>query len=268
LREGQSEHVTTPEEPTAPRAETAAPAPAANESQAPVEELVDPGALATPVPASNDADSPYLSNVAAAVRVVVGLTLAGVLVGVLWAWLAPSIQTVIALARDGDRVRGYVGDEADHLFIAAFEMMGFLFVLAVVSAALVWKWRPHRGPLMVAAMSLGLTAAAGVATGVGAVLVHWRYGTVDVAGAPISPEHRVHYVFEAPGVFFGHSPWQLATTILFPAGIAALAYAICALSAKRDDLGAWPPVEPNFGATDPNPTAADAPPVDQSSPSH
>lgn len=239
-----------------------------NESQAPVGAWTDPGVLARPVSASNDADSPNLSNVAAASRVVVGLTLTGLLVGVLWAWLAPSVQTVIALARNGDRVRGYVGDEADHLFIAAFEMMGFLFVLAVVSATLVWNWRPHRGPLMVAAVSLGLTAAAGVAAGVGAVLVHWRYGTVDVAGAPISPEHRVHYVFEAPGVFFGHSPWQLATTILFPAGIAALVYAICALSAKRDDLGAWPPVEPNFGATDPIPTAADAPPVDQSSPSH
>jgi hypothetical protein len=259
LREEQSE----------PMSDTAAPDPAANESQVAVGPLTDPDAFALLVPPSNDADSPRLSNVAAAVRVVVGLTLTGVLVGVLWAWLAPSIQTVIALARDGDRVRGYVGDEADHLFIAAFEMIGFLFVLAVVSAVLVWKWRPHRGPLMVAAMSLGLTAAAGVATGVGAVLVHWRYGTIDVAGAPISPEHRVHYVFEAPGVFFGHGSWQIATTILFPAGIAALVYATCALSAKRDDLGAWPPVEPIlFAATDPIPTAADAPPVDQSSPSH
>jgi hypothetical protein len=222
-----------------------------------------------PAVPANTVVSPHVSNVTAAVRVVAGLALSGVVVGALWAWLAPSVQSVVALAKDGDRVRGYVGDEADHIFIAAFEMVGFLFVLAVVSAALVWKMRPHRGPVMAAALSLGLTAAAGVATGVGALLVHWRYGAVDVAGAPISPEHRVHYVFEAPGVFFGHSPLQIATTILFPAGIAALVYAICALSAKRDDLGAWPPVEPVFfGATDPVPTAAGAQPVDPSSPSH
>jgi hypothetical protein len=247
--------LTTSEEPTAPQGDMATPGEAVNQAHA-------------PLPAPNHIDSPHVSNITAAVRVVVGLALSGVLVGASWAWLAPSVQSVVALAKDGDRVRGYVGDEADHLFIAAFEMVGFLSVLAVVSAVLVWKLRPHRGPLMVAALSLGLTAAAGVATGVGALLVHWRYGTVDVAGAPVTPEHRVHYVFEAPGVFFGHSPWQVATTILFPAGIAALVYAIGALSAKRDDLGAWPPVEPVYvGFIDPVPTVAGALPVDPSAPS-
>jgi hypothetical protein len=172
------------------------------------------------------------------------------------------------LAKDGDRVRGYVGDESDHLFVAAFELIGFLFVLAVVSATLLWKWRPHRGPLLVAAMSIGLTAAAAVAAGVGALLAHVRYGTIDVAAAPVTPEHRVYYVREAPGVFFGHSGWLIATTLLVPAGIAALVYAICALSARRDDLGAWPPIDPTyFAATDPVPTAVAAPPADPSSPS-
>ena len=42
----------------------------------------------------------------------------------------------------------------------------------------------------------------------------------------MSPEHRVHYVTEAPAVFFGHSPLQIATTILFPAAAAALVYAL------------------------------------------
>ena len=53
----------------------------------------------------------------------------------------------------------------------------------------------------------------------------------------------MHYVIEAPAVFFGHSPLQIATTILFPAAIAALVYALMAVSTPRDDLGAWPPVE-------------------------
>jgi hypothetical protein len=78
--------------------------------------------------------------------------------------------------------------------------------------------------------------------------VRWRYGVIDIAGAPVSPERRVHYVMEAPAVFFGHSPLQIAATILLPAAAAALVYALMAVSTQRDDLGAWPPVEePTIG---------------------
>ena len=49
-------------------------------------------------------------------------------------------------------------------------------------------------------------------------------------------------------MFFGQSPLQAALTIVFPAAIAALVYALMAVSTARDDLGAWPPVEqPVFG---------------------
>jgi hypothetical protein len=84
-----------------------------------------------------------------------------------------------------------------------------------------------------------------VAAGVGAVLVHWRYGTIDVGAAPVSPEHRVHYVIEAPPVFFGHGPLQIAATLLLPAALAALVYALLAVATPRDDLGAWPALEPH-----------------------
>lgn len=184
-------------------------------------------------------------------RLVAGLVAAGIAVGGLWALLAPPVQGVVALTKAGDRIRGYVGDEADHVFTAAFLMLGFTSVLALVAAALVWTWRSRRGPQLVAALTLGMTLASAAAAGVGVALARWRYGTVDVAGAPISPEHRVHYVVQAPAVFFGHGPWQIATTILVPAGVAALAVAIAALSNTRDDLGA--------GATGPVPTAVAAP---------
>jgi hypothetical protein len=167
---------------------------------------------------------------------------------VLWAWLAPSIHGVVALTKRGERVKGYVGNESDHFFIAAFLIVGMLGALAVVAAVLLWQWRAHRGPVMVAALAIGAAAAAGVAAGVGAVLVRWRYGVIDIAGAPVSPERRVHYVMEAPAVFFGHSPLQIAATILLPAAAAALVYALMAVSTQRDDLGAWPPVEePTIG---------------------
>jgi Protein of unknown function (DUF2567) len=191
----------------------------------------------------NDVAPPRISRGRAALTVVVALAAAGAAIGVLWAWLAPAIHGVVALTEDGDRVRAHLGNEADHFFVAAFMMVGMVCATALVAAVLVWKWRAHRGPTMVAALGLGAAAAASAAAGVGAALVHWRYGTIDIDAAPISPEHRVHYVVEAPPVFFGHSPLQAAVTILFPAAVAALVYALIAVATVRDDLGAWPPVE-------------------------
>lgn len=200
-------------------------------------------------------------------RLMFTIALAGVVVGGLWAWLAPPIHGVVALSREGERVRGFVGEEADHLFLGAFLMVGMLSVLGVCAGVVAWKQRAFRGPATVGALSLGALLAAAAATGVGAGLARLRYGAVDVAAAPVSPEHRVHYVVEAPGVFFGHSPLLIAATIVFPAGIAALVYAIGALSAGRDDLGAWPPADPVAPLTGPAPTAAFVPPVDPSAPS-
>jgi hypothetical protein len=214
----------------------------------------------------DDVVPPRVSRRTAVIRVVLGLLAAGVVVGAVWAWLAPPIQAVVALTRNGDRIRGYLGDEADHLFLGAFLIAGLLGAVAVVSATLVWQWRAHRGPAMVGALAVGAIAAAGAATGVGAALVRWRYGVIDVAAAPVSPEHRVHYVIEAPAVFFGHTPLQIATTILLPAGAAALIYALCALATKRDDLGAWPPFD-RAAAIDRAPIGADGPPADPSPPS-
>jgi hypothetical protein len=191
----------------------------------------------------NDVEPPRISRPRAALSTVAGLTVAGALVGALWAWLAPPIHGVVALTKSGNRVKGYLGNEGDHFFVAAFLVVGMVSALALVAAVLVWKWRAHRGPVMAAALAIGSAAAAGAAAGVGAVLVHWRYGVIDIAGAPVSPEHRVHYVVEAPAVFFGHGPLQIATTILFPAAVAAFVYALMAVSTQRDDLGAWPPVE-------------------------
>ncbi len=186
---------------------------------------------------------PRISRGRAAVTVVAGLTLTGVVIGALWAWLAPAVHGVVALTKGGERVRAHLGSEADNFFVASFLIVGMLCAMAVVAAVLVWQWRAHRGPVMVAALAAGGAAAAAAATGVGAVLVHWRYGSIDVDAAPISADHRVHYVIEAPPVFFGHSPLLVAVTILFPAAIAALVYGLIAVAIARDDLGAWPPIE-------------------------
>ncbi|MBI3227356.1 MAG: DUF2567 domain-containing protein [Mycolicibacterium cosmeticum] len=206
---------------------------------------------------ANVAGAPTVSRIAAAIRVAVGVALAGVLVGALWAWLAPAIHGVIALTKSGNRVTAYLGNESDNFFLGEFLLVGMLTALTVVAAVLVWQWRPHRGPVLLAALTLGAAGAAGVAAGIGAVLVRWRYGVVDIAAAPVTPEHRIHYVTEAPAVFFGHGVLQIAATILLPAAVAALVYTLAALSTPRDDLGAWPPVE-YAGVYPPIPVAVSA----------
>lgn len=190
--------------------------------------------------------APLFSRARAALIAVVGLTVAGALIGALWAWMAPAIHGVVALTKAGERVRVFLGNEAENFFIAAALMLGLLTVLSVVSAVLLWQWRVHRGPVLVAALSVGLAAAAAAAAGVGAALVHLRYGVIDIAGAPVTPENRVHYVTQAPPVFFAHTPLQVAATILLPAAAGALVYALIAVSTSRDDLGSWPVVEPTI----------------------
>jgi hypothetical protein len=208
-----------------------------------------------------DVEPPRFSRRRAVLTTVGALTVAGGLVGALWAWLAPPVHGVVALTKSGERVKAYLGNEADHFFIAAALIVGMVSALAVVAAVLVWQWRAHRGPTMVAALAVGAAAAAGAAAGVGAVLARWQYGVVDIASAPVTPAHRVHYIVEAPAVFFGHGPLQIAATILFPAATAALVYALMAVSTQRDDLGAWPPQEePVIG---PPPTAESALPSAQ-----
>lgn len=176
--------------------------------------------------------------------VAVGTAAAGAALGPLWARLAPPIHGVVVLTRSGERVQAYLGDEAEHFFVAPVLLIGLLTMLAVLAAALAWQWIAHRGPAMVAALAVGMVTAAGLATLTGGRLVQRRYGVIDVDAAPVSPEHRVHYVADAPPVFFGHTPLQIAATLLLPASVAALSYGLCATWAARDDLGGHPPVDP------------------------
>ena len=88
-----------------------------------------------------------------------------------------------------------------------------------------------------------MTGAA-VAVAVGALLVRLRYGALDFGAIPLSSDHKVAYVVEAPPVFFSHGPLQVALTLIWPAGIAALVYAVLAAANARDDLGAFPVAEP------------------------
>lgn len=172
-----------------------------------------------------------------AILVVAMLAGAGAVVGVLWAWLAPPAHAVVGLTKGGERVHAYLGTEADHFFVAAVLMLGMLAVVAVVGSVLAWQWRSRRGPAMVIALSVGMAAAAGIATGVGSLLARLRYGPVDIDAAPVSAQHRVHYLTEATSVFFGSAPLQIAVTVLVPVAVVAFGYALMTVAAQSDDLG-------------------------------
>jgi hypothetical protein len=187
--------------------------------------------------------APRISRRRAAITVTAGLLPVGALVGALWAWLAPPIKGAVALTHSGERLHEYLGSEADHFFVSAFLMLGLLNVVAAVAAVLVWQWRPHRGPGMVAGLCTGVVIAAGAAAGVGVLLAHLRYGTPDFAAAPVSHEHPLFYVTEAPSAFFGPSWLQIACTLLLPAATAALVYAVPVAATARDDLGGYPAVK-------------------------
>jgi hypothetical protein len=187
--------------------------------------------------------APRISRRRAAITVTAGLLPVGALVGALWAWLAPPIKGAVALTHSGERLHEYLGSEADHFFVSAFLMLGLLNVVAAVAAVLAWQWRPHRGPGMVTGLCIGVVIAAGAAVGVGVLLAHLRYGTPDFAAAPVSHEHPLYYVTEAPSVFFGPSWLQSACTLLIPAATAALVYAVPVAATARDDLGGYPAVK-------------------------
>jgi hypothetical protein len=189
---------------------------------------------------------PRVSRRRAALTVVAGLLPAGVLVGGLWAWLTPPVNGVVVLTHSGERLHDYLGSETDHFFVAAFLMLGLLNVVAAVAAVLAWQWRAHRGPEMVAALCTGMVIAAAAAIGVGVLLAHLRYGTVDFATVPLSHDHPLHYFTQAAPVFFGPSWLQIACTLLLPAATAALVYAVPVAATARDDLGGYPPVEAEY----------------------
>jgi Protein of unknown function (DUF2567) len=176
----------------------------------------------------------------ATIVVILGLSAIGVVIGGLWALIAPAIHAVVAITRAGDRVHDYLGTESQHFFVAPTLMLGLLGVVGVVASVLVWQWRAHRGPAMVGALTVGLIGAAAVAAGVGTGLVRLRYGALNFDAVPLPGEHAIAYVVQAPPVFFSHGLWQVLATLVLPAGTAALVYAVLAAASARDDLGALP----------------------------
>ena len=184
--------------------------------------------------------SPGRRSIPVVTGVVALLAVCGALLGAAWARVAPPIHTFVGLTRSGERVDGFLGKESDNLFVAGAMLIGLLAALAIVSAVSLWQWRTRRGPGLLTALWIGQIAAGVTAAGVGTAVAHWRYGAPDKQGAALSPENRVAYFTEAPPVFLSHGPLQIAVTLLLPAALSAVVYALLAMATPRDDLGAGP----------------------------
>jgi uncharacterized protein DUF2567 len=167
--------------------------------------------------------------------VTAGMAVAGVVVGIVWTLIAPPIHMAGKIGRTGKPAQDYLAGDENHLFDAAVMMIGLLTALGIISAVLLWQWRRRRGPGMVIALTVGGVAAAGAATGCGAGIARIRYGHTDVASLPA--DSKIHYFTEAPPVFFGHTPLQVIATLVLPAAMAALTYAVMAAASAYDDLG-------------------------------
>jgi hypothetical protein len=101
-----------------------------------------------------------------------------------------------------------------------------------------------------------MVAAAAVAAATGALLVRLGYGALNFDAVPLSGKPSVAYVTEAPPVFFARLPLQVAVTLIWPAGVSALVYALLAAADARDDLGGLPVAR---RPSDPAPMAPEAP---------
>lgn len=186
---------------------------------------------------------PRRSLVRAIVVAALATIATGVATGGLWAWIAPPIKAVVAITRAGERVHDYLGNESGHFFDAPCLMLGLLTVLAVVGTVLAWQWRERRGPAMVLGLSVAMAGVAAVAAATGALLVRLAYGALNFDAVPLSGSPAVTYVTQAPPVFFSQQPLQVAVTLLWPVGVAALVYALIAAAHARDDLGGRPVAE-------------------------
>jgi hypothetical protein len=196
------------------------------------------GTAVTEPSAPELSSAPRTSLARASVIAALGLSVTGVLIGGLWAWIAPPIHVVVAITHAGERVHDYVGAESEHFFNAPCLMLGLLTAVAVVAPVLAWQSRARRGPRMVVGLSLGMVIVSVAAAAVGALLVRLRYGALNFDAIPLFGKPAVAYVVQAPPVFFGLGPLQVVLTLFWPAAIAALAYALLAAGSARDDLGA------------------------------
>ena len=104
-----------------------------------------------------------LGDVRPVLRVVLAVVAGGLLLGVLWALVAPGQATVTTATG----ASAGLAAEGDHVFDATAVFFLLACAYGVVVGALAWRARARRGPVMLFGVVVASTAAAWVAARVG-----------------------------------------------------------------------------------------------------
>ncbi len=156
------------------------------------------------------------SEAGAVVRIAVALLVAGVLLGLGWALLAPGLP--VRLSSDGTVY--LLAPEARSRFDATgFFAVGAL-VVGLVAGAASWLWRTWRGPVVLVGLTLAGAAAGAFALAVGTVVASARFPLADAAAGSST---------QAPPEL---GSWTLG--LLVPVG-AVLVYTLAAALSRSDD---------------------------------
>jgi hypothetical protein len=170
------------------------------------------------------------------VLTVVVVALAGVLLGLLWALVAPGQATVTTASGASSALAA----ESDHVFDATAIFFLLATAYGVVVGAFAWRRVERRGPVTLLGIGLATTAGAWLAAFVGTALA-----------GPLTDRHPIGVLLdraEATGSAVAGAPIP-ATLSTVPATIgsfwtvlgaglgAVLAYLLCAIALGEDDMG-------------------------------
>lgn len=177
-----------------------------------------------------------LGDLRPVLRVVIAVVAGGLLLGVLWALVAPGQETVTTASG----ASAGLAAESDHVFDATAVFFLLAGAYGVVVGALAWRSRSRRGPVTMFGVALASTGAAWVAARVGT----WLAG-------PLTDRHPVGVLLDRAEASASGTPGPPipATLTTVPAEIgsfwtvlgagvgAVLAYLLCAIALGVDDLG-------------------------------
>jgi hypothetical protein len=179
--------------------------------------------------------SELLGDLRPVLRIVVGVLVGGVILGVLWALVAPGQATVTTATG----ASAGLAAEADHVFDATAVFFLLATAYGAVAGAVAWRVRARRGPVAL----LGTVAAATAGAWIAARLGTWLAG-------PLTDRNPVGVLLDRSEVSSSGTPGPPipATLATVPAEIgsfwtvvgagigAVLAYLLCAIALGTDDL--------------------------------
>ena len=177
-----------------------------------------------------------LADLRPTLRIVLLTLVGGVLLGLLWALVAPGQATVTTATGASAQLAA----ESDHIFDATAVFFLLVTAYGVVVGTLAWRAEARRGPVVLVGIAVAATAAGWVAARVGT----WLAGPLtDRSPVGVLLDRSEASASGTPGPPIPATLTTLPAEIgsfwtVLGAGIGAvLAYLLCAIALGADDLG-------------------------------